>query len=751
MAFGQESAGTPLPAAGQTGGNADITEIIVTAERREQRLSDVGMSLAVVSGDELEHRGVLSVGDLGVLVPGMTTGETGFSAPIYTLRGVGINEPTATAASSVAIYVDEVPLAYPVTTLGTTLDMQRVEVLKGPQGTLYGQNSTGGAINFIARKPTDRFEAGITTDIARFGKVQAEGYASGPIGGTLKARVALRTVQGGAWQKSMSRNDELGDNRRVVGRAMLLWEPRDDLSVHFNFHGFTNDSDTLAPQLIKHLRPGITPEVTEQPTAPAEPRITEWDPDTDYRSDDRFYQGSVRVSWDVWDSLSVTSVTAFSRHHADSLTEWDGTSLQVSNYGIYGSIRSLSHETRLSGDVGPLSWMIGANFSDDTVRDVLTQYIELHGSSLVLGNKYDVIVYGGEQEIRSWAVFSSLRLGLTDRFSLSAGVRYSEDEREASNCTRDAGDGRASFAFTNLINTQRAGLGLDPIEPIPPGGCVTIDPSFLPVEYRATLKEDNVPWNVSLNWNVRPSTLVYGRVSRGYKAGLFPTIAAVNTGTLSPVRQEKLTAYEIGTRMQPAPRVRVEAAVFHYDYANKQVRGRKVDPVFGNVQSLVSIPESRITGAELAAAFGPFGGLSFSASAVYLDSEVERYVGYNVANEEVDFAGAPLNFTPKRSLNADLNYTRRVSSGLNAFGGINVAYRSRTSAAMAAPPDFDIAEYTLVDAQLGIESVDGVWKAWVWGKNLTDEYYWTNMAASSGLYRFVGMPLTYGLSFSRKF
>jgi iron complex outermembrane recepter protein len=739
--------GMGIPAMAQD--NSD--DIVVTAQRREQRLSDVGMSITALGSETLENRNVADVSGLASLVPGLSVGDTGYGAPIYTLRGVGVNEPSLGAASSVAIYVDEVPLAYPVMTLGATLDLSRIEVLKGPQGTLYGQNSTGGAINYIANKPTDEFEAGVTGSFARFNKASLEGFVSGPLSPTLRARVAVRTIQGGAWQRSITRDDELGDSNRFVGRAILQWDPSEDFSATLNLNGFVDKSDTLAPQLIRVVRPGFIPEVALAPIPGDNARSSDWDPGDAFKADDYFYQASLRAEWHFSDALTLTSISTYSKHRRRSLNEFDGMALQTNRYRLDGSIEALAQEVRLNADLSGSRWIIGANVGHDNVNDDQFQQLRFSSSGLVLGNKFDAITNDADQQIRSWAVFTNIEVPLTDRITVSGGIRLSQETRRFQACNRDPGSGDTAFAFTNLANTQRAALGLPPIAPIPPGGCVTLDANSIPGLFRSELKENNVPWNVNVNWKPAHEMLIYGRVSRGFKSGNFASLGAGNQGAYTPVVQEKLTAYELGARLSVDRIFRVEGAIFRYDYINKQLRARTVVPVFGNVQAQVNIPKSRIKGAELSAVLSPVRDLNISLSGVYLDANITKYVGFNVDSQIIDHAGKPFTFTPKYSLNGDVTYSRDIGDDLSLFGGVNISYRSHTVAAFAASSEFDIPKYTLIDAQLGIET-KGRWKVWIWGKNITDKYYWTNVTRNGPVdIKFPAMPATYGISASYKF
>jgi iron complex outermembrane recepter protein len=757
------SAANPQASAPQ--GSADIGDIVVTANRREQSLSQVGMSITAIGSEQIQNRNITSAADLSRLVPGLTVADTGYSIPVYSLRGVGVNEQTIGNSSSVAIYVDEVPLSLPATTVGATLDVQRIEVLKGPQGTLYGQNSTGGAINYIANKPTPDFSAGVTGSYGRFNTASVEGFVSGPITSTLGARLAVRTIQSGDWQRSISRDASLGETHRLAGRGIIEWKPTSDFEVALNFNGWTDKSDTLAPQLLA-VRPSspafVSPRVTVAPLAANNARSADWDAGQDYGRNDHFYQGSVRMNWSLNDQLTLTSITAYDRLKIDALLDIDGMGVSAVDGRNITVVRSqqdaqakqFSQEVRLSAQFNGVQWVVGANYNRDTIAEQIAQ--NLVDSSAGRGTGYTGGTIDIRQRVRSWAVFTNLDLPLTDTLSLTAGIRLSKEMRKFDGCFRDI-DGTAARAFDVITNRLRAASGLPPLTPAQAskqGGCVSSDADLVPTRHQDTLSQDNVPWNVNLNWKPGSGLLFYGRVSQGYKSGNFPTLAGVsNIAIYRPVVQEELRAYEIGTRLRLAPTLRLEAAAFWYDYKNKQQRGRvDAGPPIGLSAASINVPKSRIKGVEGSIVYQPTRGLDISASGTYLDSEVREYTGFNLDGVRLDQAGYPLNFTPKYSANLDVNYERPVNGALSGFVGVNVGYRSKTTAGIAASSIYDIHAYTLVDGQLGVKSADDRWKVWIYGKNIFNEYYASNVVrVADGVLRYAGMPATYGISASYRF
>lgn len=748
-----------------------IEEIVVTAQRREQKLSDVGMSISAVSGDVLATRNVTETGDLAKLVPGLSVSDSGFSTPIYTLRGVGINEPSIGSSSSVAIYVDEVPLAYPVITQGATLDLQRVEVLKGPQGTLYGQNSTGGAINYIANKPTDEFKAGVSGTIGRFTRGNVEGYVSGPLSSTLKARIASRAEFGDGWQTSITRKDSLGKVERYTGRAIVEWEPLETLKVTINLNGWIDKSDTLAAQLVKPT-PSVpakaSPITLNAPIPPHSARPTDWDAGTKFDRDDKFWQGSTRLDWEFSDEVALTSITAYTHLDRAQNSDFDGINGGVLSQSQTGKIKSFSQEVRLSADFSGVHWVLGANYSDDTTNERIYQNLPL--SSQVIG-----VSNGGgiraDQKIKNWAIFTSLDLPLTDQLTLTGGIRLSKDIRKFQGCGFVLDAFSAPF-YTGFVNGKRAGLALAPLAtPLKAGDCYSVYnttaaaafddaglPAATPGLANRHLTQTNVPWNLNLNFKPTDRSLIYARVSRGFKAGNFASLNSLDLGAYQPIVQEELTAYELGGRLSIGRVAQIEAAGFIYDYLNKQLRARKIDPLLGNINAQDNIPKSRLKGVEASLVLRPVQGLTLDASGTYIDTKVTRYVGVTINSvPNFDFAGTAFNFTPKWSINAGANYTQSLSADLDGFVGVNYAYRSKTSAVFAPVgiPNlsiYDIPSYSLVDAQLGVKNPDGKWKAWIWGKNIFNKYYWTNVIKASDITsKYPGTPATYGVTASYSF
>lgn len=773
-------------------------DIVVTAQKRAQTLTDVGLSVAVVGGEDLEKRQITSTADLANLVPGLSVGNSGFATPIYSLRGVGVNELSIGSGSSVAIYVDEVPLTLPVMTRGAVLDLQRLEVVKGPQGTLYGQNATGGAINYIANKPTDQFSAGVRANYGRYNAFSLESYLSGPLSDTVKGRIAGRVDrQFDGWQQSVSRpGDTLGEVERFAGRLILQWDPSDTLQVTLNGNGWIDKSENLAPQVVRFVgqtgngtdadatrleqvtqAPAILPPLNQPDRRRAvianNARAADWDQFRDLRSNDSFWQASLRADLDVTDQIRLTSITAYMRSRIDSTRDTDGigTSLFPATLGqdvehvlyeLDGRTESFSQEFRATSNFGALNWIIGANYQSEEVRDrQILNHANFYILNTLAGIGYTRSAYGGDSKIRSWSIFTNAEYEFSNQLSISGGIRYSEEKRSFVGCASDTGDGRVAATWNRILGLNGTA------QEIKPGGCITIiSPGNVGVA-RVQLKQDNIPWNVTVNFHPVPRSLIYARISKGFKSGNIPTVVGNQIAQYLPVKQESVLAYEIGAKWGGTPWFNLEGAIFYYDYRDKQQRGREVSPPFGLVAKQVNIPKSRLTGAEIAMTLRPAAGLTISASEVYVTSKIKTYCGFNIDGSQIAIGGctpiaaapAPITvknvslpFMPKHSVNVDVNYETRLSDRLTAFAGGNMAYRSSTSAQIAASELWNIRAYTVFDAQLGIAGEDDKWRLWIWGKNLTNEVVVNNVIKSGvDVLRYTNIDRTFGVSAALKF
>jgi len=753
--------------------STSVEEIIVTAEKRSERLRDVPMSVTAVTGSQLQDQGVTSPADLAKVVPGFTFTESTYGAPVYTLRGIGTYDEAMAISPAVGVYSDQIPLPFARMTEGVSLDLQRVEVLKGPQGTLFGENSTGGAVNYIPNRPTDHFAAGGSVTYGRFDETDAEGYVSGPVIDTVNARLAVRTEQRGDWQYNYADGDTLGQRHFTTGRLLIDFTPSDTLKWSLNLNGWFDKSDVQAMQKVGYAPlsgtvahpqypgspgyPDLQAQLQAFPNAPANDRAAAWDPGEDMRRDDNFYQVGIRGDWQVSDHVTVTSLTGYSHLSVMTPADSDGTTLPDIHDLVFGNVESFTQELRAAGQAGAkdrLKWMIGANYEHDSSDD--NQFIGLRGSNSGIGPFRFTGLYNlNQQHVDTEAVFGSIDYTVLDTVTLQGSVRYTNQTRKFFGGLKDDGSGDLAAAFGFLSSALSGSPTV-----IPPGGFVTLDPTTnkpLTNGLFGNLNQDNVSWKVGPSWKPTDDVLLYLNAAKGYKAGAFGTLPVIRPAQDLPVVQESVLAYEVGFKAAAlSHRVELSGAAFHYDYDNKQLLASTfVGAPFGTLPALVNIPRSRIEGAELDATVRPFRNFTLQVGGTYIDSKVlgsyviSSPVGGGAANT-IDIGGEAFPATPKWQLDANAEYDHPIGGDWTGFVGAGSTYQSTAQATFGDIPALQLPSYDLLDLRVGANKQN--LHVELWGRNITDRYYLIHAFRSTDtITRSTGFPATYGITIRATF
>ena len=731
---------------------AGIGDIIVTAQKREQSINRVGLSIQAIGADELGNRGIRGAEDLVKAVPGFTFTPSPYSTPVYTLRGVGLYDSGLASSPSVSVYVDEVPLTFPIMTKGATLDVERVEVLKGPQGTLFGQSATGGAVNYIAAKPTSTLTAGAYASVNQFGEADAEAYVSGPLSNTLRARVAVRSDTGGAWQKSTSRGDKLGDAGLLEGRILLDWQPSDRVKFALNLNGYHDTGDPLAPSLVRVASPNpalLAPGFATSKPAVG-PRDADWAKGYPHR-DNGFYQGSLRADIGVTQGITLTSISSYQHVQVDERLPQGGTPLPYQNIVHKGFISSFDQEVRLAGETGALNWLVGGSYEHVRADDNLNydQTIVSNRQPIPFLPPYLDVANSLRQRSDTYAAFANAEYKVDRHVTVRGGLRYTRYNNDGTGCSYEA---LASDELGHLFETLQTFVK-GTFVPIAPGQCASLDANYNPAPATLRLREHNVSWRVGGDYRTDGGTLLYATISRGYKSGILPIIAASRTAQYNPAGQERLDAYEAGVKAPLLGRkLQLNASAFYYDYANKQIRGTVLDPVFGKLEREVNVPTSRVYGLEGQIIANPVRGLTASVGATYLDSAVRNsFAAYNSDGVLIDARGSQLPFTPKVQVVWDAEYAIDVANGVQAFVGGDGTYHSSDNSSLrndAVPAsDFDIKAYTVIDFRAGLQSPDGRWRGMVFVNNAFDTLRWdTVFRLIDAYHRFQERPRTVGVT-----
>ena len=762
----QPQASTP-PEADQGG----IPDIIVTAQKRSESINKVGLAITAMSGDQLTKLNIKDVKDLAQVVPGLSFAASLLDTPVYSLRGVGFYETTLAAYPDVSVYIDQVPLPFPVLTQGVGLDLERVEVLKGPQGILFGQNATGGAINYVAAKPTSDFHAGLNLGYGRFNDVNASGFVSGPITDTLRSRLSFQTEQASPWQRAYFQpaGGVNGAVSRYAVRLLTDWTPTDRLKFELNLNAGLDQSEPQAPQyialLLQQTLPGGVPSpngtaLLAYPFAPNDARAADFSSRNHPRANNRQFQASLRADLELGSGITLTSITSYIHYKRDENVEFGGVALEDEELTKdFAKVDSFFQEFRLANDpASKFRVVVGANYGYDKVHEY-NQYSYRGSTADVTG--ITSTPFFSDQKMKNYAAFGNIDWDIIPQLTLKAGLRFTQADRHQYTCTTGGDGGGIDALFDFLVpNVFHAGDGTftpaHPYVPLSVTDCITLNPATLLSEragYSADLNEHNLSWRGGVDFKPAPGLLFFANVSKGYKAGGFPMVSASTTIQFLPVKQESVLDFEGGFKLSLFRRtLQLNGAVFHYDYTNKQIRTQTVQPIFGILNNLQNVPKSTVDGAELELTWQPIAGLQLAASGTYLHSKVVRFFGTNGAGIMRDFAGDEVPYSPKFSGNLIGDYRWGLSGTLDATVGTTVTYRSKSYAIVGPTPVDVINPYTLLDLRAGVSTHDNRYSLQVYGKNVTNKFYWNNVSHPyDAIVRYTGMPVTYGVTFGMRF
>ncbi|WP_374386052.1 TonB-dependent receptor [Sandaracinobacter sp.] len=781
--------------------DAGIADIVVTAQRRAQALSDVPVAVQAFNGDTLEQMNIRSTADLQMVVPSLNVSQGYQGIPIYTLRGIGFNTINLSSTSTVGTYVDEVALAYPFMNSGPMFDLERVEALKGPQGTLYGRNTTAGLVNFITNKPKDEFSAGIAVEVGSYQMLNTEGHVNVPLGDRAAFRIAFRTedsYQG--WQRSRTRPEEsLGETHRYGLRGTFAAEPVDGLHIELTANYWKNKSDTLAGQGVGYT-PNTDPangtlfSLFNAPGLPAfisankdswNARYADWAPysvrspdigrgagiSDPQREDSSFIGLRGLVEAEITSDISFISLTGYNKVTRNAVVDWSGAPFEILLQDTYGRVESLSQELRFQGTTGPADWVVGGYYANDKVLDTNQTLLgqnanvgAIRATILQLGllnspfNSQGFTVTDVMQSFRTYkdeatfdietmSLFASADWDLAEALTLTTGIRYTRDMQNYEGCSRDL-DG-SMLPNVNLFNRaffyQVYGTLTAPIQM---NQCNTFDPpsgTFGPV--KTYMSEDNVAWRVALGYEVNDDTLLFASVTRGYKSGSTPVNAANISTQNFPATQEQLTSYELGVKAGLADRkLNVNLTGFYYDYRDKQLSIYFADPIYTTLLRLDNVPKSRAYGIDGDITWSIIPELTATVAGTWLQTEIQGFQGIDAAGKPLDYDGYTFPLSPEWSGAASLMWDSEIGQDLGFRAILNGRYQSSSKNALQPSDILDMRAYGLLNGSLALYSQKG-WEVSLWGQNLLDKYYWVSGATNANVaVRFPGRPRTFGLT-----
>jgi iron complex outermembrane recepter protein len=661
-----------------------LEQVVVTAQRREESAQKVGVAISVLSGDELAERGVRNVNQLQDQVPSLEVEPAfGGGQPQFRIRGVGFQDYASNNSSTVGIYVDEVAYPLPVQTQGLLFDLDRVEVLRGPQGTLYGRNTTGGAINFLSRKPTKTFETGVTVGYGSYNEKTLEAYLSGPFSEALRGRFSFATQQGGGWQHNRVTGETLGDKDISALRGQLELDATRDLKINLNAHYGQDKSDSQGLYLFA---------AHGAQAADSDRKATGWGLKPTFARDTGLAAGSkpsrdnqsdgvaLTVNWDL-DAVKLTSITSNENFRRREFSDWDGTSLAQADTYWHSDARVFSQELRLaSNKPARFNWLGGLYYAKEKLDE---KFYSDFSQSLSL----PTVLTQYSQEAETKSVFGQVDYLLADRLKVIAGLRHEKENRELQNLT-------TRFAASPVF--------------------------FVPLSNRS-LDTEATSGKLGLEYQWTNSSLLYGTVSRGVKSGGFTAYNTTSLAQLTPFLPETVWSYETGFKSDLSSNLRLNGALFHYDYHNQQVLGAVLDPISGSfIGKIVNAPKSEINGAELELEWRPLNGLKITQALGYKEGHFKEYHSNLVGDQ----SGHPL-FFPKLSYGGSATYgwsAKDYRLKLQGDYSYHDTYKSWLND-LDPSTSYDVKSYWLANARLEVLPPDSRWSVAAYVRNIFDQKY----------------------------
>ncbi len=679
-----------------------LEEIIVTAMKREQSLQDVPASIRAITSDTIDDSGLTGIQGLAHMAPGLIFAETiGRQTTAPSIRGVA---PFGFADPTVVVMIDGYTSGFQRSgNNATLLDLERIEILRGPQATLYGRNAIGGVINYITRKPDNELRANLRFDAGSYGTYVGQASLGGPlVNDLLHAGIAFGYRESGGFLDNVATEESnVNDEQDINGRFNLRFTPGDAVDINFTLD--YNEADDAAGD-PSHVFPdiyfsGSPPNVADIVQGRVD--FNDFDRTIDQRNLGGFDRdettGVLHIDWDLG-FATLSSITGDSNQETSVRVPFNRHSSSAFDFDVQWDVESFSQELRLaSSDEGTLQWLIGGYYYDNQRQRNL--YLDFGGGPLLFQQSLD--------EVENWALFANAEFQVSDRVTLTAGIRYDNEDRKQSDLI---GGGDASSS-----------------------------------------NEEWLP-SVSISYAPNENMSIYGTISRGYHAGGPNEIGSIAAGAPAQFDPEFLTNYEIGVKgSSPHVALSYEIAAFFMDWDDQQIF--TAFDAFNRF--IINAGKSEIWGLEAFLRFDPVAGLSLTGSVSILDAEYKDF--FNPIDAE------PFGLDPQLGGN-DLLYSADFAASFSAQyitpiseGGVNLRLRAEVNHVGDRPFDatnvFIGESYTVVNLYAGAETER--WEAGVFANNALDEKYINGGFAFADLtfpaLATIGDPSVYGVRLSLRY
>ncbi len=765
---------------------AQLEEVLVTAQKRVESLQDVPISVAAVSGEQIEDQGLVSLEAVSASIPTLHIGEAQIGEQLF-IRGIG-SGVNAGFEQSVGTFVDGIYYGRGRSSRNALFDVERIEVLKGPQGTLFGKNTIAGALNITTAKPTAEFE-GSVTGMYEFEQEETilSGVVSGPLTDTLSGRIAAQwSNMDAGWIDNELRNEDEPTPENIVVRSSLSWDASDRLTVdaNYTYSDFTQDGRNSELSDANGRYPGapFLPGMAEL-VAPYgefgkldEKRNVGGTPGSLYDRDKMENDANAFVltlNYD-WGDYIVTSISGYTDYNLTDETDNDVTPLDILAMETEENYEQYSQEFRLTSPGGEtIDYIVGVYYQYDELDT--EQFINVNLLETSFGSPVPGVVPPGffgpplfsaryahmEQDTTSWSVFSQMTWNITDTVRTTLGLRYADDEKKV--------DQELRLTQFNDKNTPLATL-------FPPASGVA--PGFVQVgiwndnlgTFEHTINDkkskDNVTGSLNIQWDYSDDGMVYASVSTGYKSGGFDAYFGRAAGdfTSSPdgfdFEQEEVTAFEVGAKMSLLDgAAELNMAAFYNEFDDVQVS------TFDGGLSLKvgNAAQTTVQGFEMDGRWAMTDNFTVSGAVAYVDASYDKfpnaqcYFGQdpsqctpnpNTGLPGQDLSDKDLQFSPDWSAHLALEHFMPLGS-LELRTLLSADYSDDYFIAADLDPRSQQGSFTKVDLRVGLGDSDGTWEVAFIGRNLTDEKTssWANdtALAAGGFYQHIDRLRSYAL------
>jgi iron complex outermembrane receptor protein len=701
-----------------------LEEIIVTAQKREQNLQEVPVAVSVVTGDLIDRSAALNIEGITAMVPSLNfrKGGTTINSTLF-LRGVGTVTTSLAAEPSVSTVLDGVVLGRMGEAFGDLVDVQRIEVLRGPQGSLFGKNASAGVVHVISNMPEPEFGASAQVEYYDGEEYKVRGILNAPINDTLSTRLTAFYGEYDGNIRNLYNGDDINGYERYGVRGIALWDPSEDVRVTF-IGDYRKADDDCCGEVIGSVPAGATQAAFLSLLQGVNLR---GDETREVRhnlvtaTEEEAWGLSAQVDWDVGEHV-LTSITAYRAWDAGEVREGDWLDQPAAYVGNgFAQLhddgpqeaKTFSQELRLASPVGQfLEYVVGAFYYDaETDRDFLREVINCTASTLPVDATGQQPCAPGAStftlpessaafgsESTNWSIFGQSTLNFTDSIRGLLGLRWTNDE--------------LSF-YHDRVPSPVAGPG------------VRTDLSG----FRGETDNDDFSGNIGVQWDVSDEIMTYAKYSRGYKGPAFNVFFNQNPTQLNPIEAETSDAFEIGLKATVFDgTTTINLALFDATYDNFQANA--FDVLNGAVITrLTNAGEISTSGVELDFVSAPFEGLTLSGGFAFTDAQIEEFnLPPNSPPGAGNLSGERLPFAPEFKGSLMAEYRWEAFAGYDMFVNGSASYTDEQytdlpNAVTGPNPLLLIDSYTLIDASIGVSPQSNAWRLTLVGKNLSDESY----------------------------